>query len=809
MDTSYNVASLSKAIDTVSGLVKSYDKIDVYVGTLKFVEAAKLLGSCYSEITSLTSDNELEEEIQVCCSSLRSKCLAEVLQSPSMPIGDRLTAELDRYAFNASFFKASGSSFDVANCNALYDSVQHDVNTNSDKVMYEALQLLHNLKSGWLNRYEVLTKLFLFLTDGWLNVSDNKRDDMNKLLFEAKGESQCITYSEFDDCLIILNMYDTYLRLIEELAERCIKPKLRVINKHETEDACSLDHVYGRVLGLCSNNTKEMSVEIEGFNNASEIVGSMIKEIAHLQVLLHRQVSLSDGGPACNGEESVSNDAYADYVGVDIKTFKYLSKTYERVFVDTLVSKLLCAVFPCWESEDGTLLGLLRSFNDFYWVVKNSELSTLDYSSCFVTDFFKHELKVMEEHALVFTRYCAKSQCDETILKNSGPSDASLSRDKCIRTVDKEKVVSLFSSLICSEISDIPLGDAIKSIQWINNIEESRVSNEVYSLAALLYVLAERPTTLMYHTTKILGVNVFPHKLAEMCIGKYSHMIDTVVTLYIVMTQDMFKQFVLGVTRVLIKDEDILELMQLKDTITMFLVFLSNVSFLANVSIMLPYVAQEMYNHVASSIDRSYKDKQCNTTVLSKVVKSHFHTCGCHVNLLKVQDYLLTQFAAFVQQVLQKLFSRLLNNLNDTVSSFGEEAVQLFRLIISECDQVLPKPLYSNAVALVVDLYYTTIPDLFLDYLDLLSYQPSDKVLDIITIFVVNIESMLANCLMDIKKEEKEMLYCGKFAIFAGVFKHDFSYMDDPNPPYNHRDLGRLSKLSKCIQSNVAQAYDN
>lgn len=48
----------------------------------------------------------------------------------------------------------------------------------------------------------------------------------------------------------------------------------------------------------------------------------------------------------------------------------------------------------------------------------------------------------------------------------------------------------------------------------------------------------------------------------------------------------------------------------------------------------------------------------------------------------------------------------------------------------------------------MVDLYFTTLPDLFLDYLDLLSYQPSDAVLHTITAFVVDIENALLKCMM-------------------------------------------------------------
>ncbi|KAK1936850.1 hypothetical protein X943_001441 [Babesia divergens] len=799
MDTSYHIANLSRALDIVAGLVKSYDQIDAHISNLRFLDASQLLRSCYSDITSLSTDGELEEEIQVCCASLRSKCLNEVIHWSASASDDFLSAELEGNGIHYRLFEASCDVFDVTNCNGLYEGVLDDIKNHKDGVVKEANQLVHRLKQDWLHRYELLVKVALFVACRWLTFDEPHEGDAIQQILKVKDKERSMSYHELEDCLLVLNMSDTYLRLIEQCAERYIETKVQVSSGYENDEASSVDYVYDKVLGMPSQRLNGARVIIDGFTSTIDMVETVVQRIVRIRASLGGLI-----GASVNGASDTTAGAHLDYSTVDILSFKCLSRPYLTVLTDDLVCKVIDSAYICWEVECRDFHGLLQTFNKFCLLLRTAEAIDLDSPSRFVAYFFKRVLRTLEEHVLIFTRAYARPQSDDVILNTQTITDAGISRVASIREVDKSTVATLLCGFLGPELEGVNLMEVLDNVDWPNKIESCCVSNDIYLLVALLFNLASRPAALLHYVFGSLGNELVSQSVMATSIETYSHIVDSMLTTYLVITQDAFKQFVLGVTRVLSKDEDAVDLMALKGPLVMFLLFLSNVALMSRASLMLPYFSQELYRSMSSVVNDTYDNPGVPSSIpLSQVLKRNFHTCGSHVNMLKVQDYLLTQFAAFVQQILQKLFSRLLNGLNEEVHGFGEDALQLCTIITSLCDRILPKTLSSSAVALVVDLYFTTVPDLFLDYLDLLSYQPSDAVLHTITAFVVDIENALLKCMMGVNKDQYEMVHFHKFRIFAGVFQHDFSYLDDPNPPYNHRDLGRLSKMCKCIQSRA------
>ncbi|CDR96286.1 hypothetical protein, conserved [Babesia bigemina] len=793
-----STASVSQTLDIVAGLLRSYGRIDGYISQLRLPEAARLLGVCYTDQVSLCRDGEVEEEIQVCCASLRDKCLSEVFHLSAVSNSEYVRVELERYNFRRRLSEFESGSADGADCSALFQQLLEDAESDADGIVEEAERVLHALKWAWYRRYEMLVKLVLFVARRWLSFSEDDSADGNRQSVTLHQEEFHIYYHELDECLVLLNMSETYVRLVERCAFRYVTPVIRMPRDSGCAEEDSIDYVHNKCLGAAFTSKEDATIAIEGYSSTSKMLAGVVARIKSVESVLRKLLRLSEECEWSSGVAQKDSARQVDYLTVELSSFKCMSEVHIRVLTAELVCRLVESIYPCWELEGFGFEDLLHSFRGLCDALRYAELMRDDASCRFIDRFFKCVFDSWEGHVLAFARFCGRSQNDESIMQAATLSKADIRRGMFVRRADKTSVITLLGGLLDADFRGVDISEAFASFDWANKMETCYVSNHVYTLAALLFVLAAKPLAILRQGFDLLGSGIVSQCVISSCVCRYSEMVSSVITTYVLMTQDSFKQCVLSVAKSVGKDEDAKNIGDLRVPLTMFFMFMSNVSFMSSTCLVLPYFAQEMEARVQFGPDPT-SGERCRALV-SDLVKRHFHTCGLHIHLLKVQDYLLTQVTAFLQQVLQKLLSRVLNAINEVSEGFGEDALQLFALSSSLCESILPSTLRLTTLCLILDLYFTTVPDLFLDYLDLLNYQPSDSMLAIITTFIVRLEGSLSSYVLDLNKDHGDFVYFEKFTAFAGVFRQDFSGVENANSTFNQRDLNRLFKLCKFIQ---------
>ncbi|GIX62022.1 a-g-specific adenine DNA glycosylase related protein, putative [Babesia caballi] len=772
MDVAFSIAGVNRALDVVVGILRSHERIDEHMSELRLREAARVLGSCYSDTVSLSRDGDLEEDINLCCASLRAKCLAEIAQLPPSASDDYVRVELERYSFRRRFEEPSSGTADAVDCGALFQGLVEDANVDDTALSEEAERLMHSLKWEWYRRYEMLVKLTLFFGRRWLSFSAEALGDGDYQAVELHGKERRLSYCEFEDCVLLLNLSDAYLRLIEQCAFGYVAPKVHAAVGYDADEAGSVDYIYEKYLRLKPQRGKAASAEIDGHDSASQMVLDSVGRIGQVKGVLQRLLRLSANGTAdAEGSSSVV-EAHIEYSTVDLTSFKCLSPLYQRVLVDDLVSRLVESSYASWESECA-VGGVLRGFRALCDAVQGNGLVEVNSSSRFVARFFQCILNSYEKHVLVFARFCVRSQSDEDMPHGEAVKAPGVMRGLSVRQVDKRVLTTALGEVLGQQFQEGALSEVVNAIDWVNQIEQCNVSNHVFTLCVLMFVMSAQPIALLRDGFDVLGPDVIPQLAVDHCVEQVAALISSVVTTYLTITQDAFKQFVLSVTKTVSKDEDARELSALKTPLVMFMLLLSNVSLISGCCLAVPFFVQALEARVSG--EEGAAARALVTAGVADLVKRHFHVSGAQVQLLKVQDYLVAQLAAFVQQVLQKLLSRVLNALNDETRGFGEEALQLFALISSLSESVLPRKLHVTTLCLVIDLYFTTVPDVFLDYLDLMNYQPSGVTIGVVTAFIVRLEGALSGCVLDIGKDRDDLVYYDKFTAFAGVFRHDYS----------------------------------
>ncbi|GBE62757.1 a-g-specific adenine DNA glycosylase related protein, putative [Babesia ovata] len=793
-----STASVSQTLDTVAGLLRSYDRIDGYISQLRLPEAARLLGVCYTDQVSLSPDGELEEEIQVCCASLRDKCLSEVFHLSNVSSSEYVRVEIERYHFRRRLSEFESGSADATDCSALFQQLLEDAESDADGIVEEAEKVLHALKWAWYRRYEMLVKLVLFVARRWLCFSGGDNTDGNRQSITLQHEEYHIYYHEFDECVVLLNMSETFVRLIEQCAFRYVTPVIRMPPGSDCDEENSIDFVHNTCLGAAFTSKEGVKIAIDGYSSTSEMPAGVVGRIRSVESVLRQLLRLAENCEWSSGVAQKDTPRQVDYATVELSSFNCMSELHTRVLTAELVCRLVESIYPCWELEGFGFEDILHSFRGLCDALRYAELMRDDTSCRFIERFFKCVFDSWDGHALVFGRFCGRSQSDESIMQAATLSKADIRRGMFVRRADKPSITTLLGGLMDADFRGVNISEVFASFDWANKMETCYVSNHIYTLAAFLFVLTAKPMAILRQGFDLLGSGIISQRVISSCVNRYSEMVSSVVTTYVLMTQDSFKQFVLSVAKSVGKDEDAKNIGDLRMPLTMFFMFMSNVSFMSSTSLVLPYFAQEIESRAQFGTDTT--PGEADRVLISDLVKRHYHTCSLHIHLLKVQDYLLAQVTAFVQQVLQKLLSRVLNAINEDSDTFGEDALQLFALVSSLCESMLPSTLRLTTLCLILDLYFTTVPDLFLDYLDLLNYQPSDGMLAIITTFIVRLEGSLSSYVLDLNKDRGDFVYFEKFTAFAGVFRQDFSGVENPSSTYNQRDLNRLFKLCKYIQ---------
>ncbi|ORM42095.1 uncharacterized protein BXIN_0672 [Babesia sp. Xinjiang] len=797
MDNNPSVADVSRSLDIVSGLLQSYEVIDEHIGRLRLPEASRLLCGCHDGTISLSPDDKLEDELRVCCASLRDKCLSEMINTLPVAFCDFLHEELERHRFQEQFMVCPSDPVESLDCQELFQRLSEDAEADDRSISDEADKVLHHLKWRYYHRYELLVKIVLFIGRQWLSLNNGYMPVAEQYL-NLDGERLCISYVTFNDCLVILNLSGTFLRLIEDRASRYVTPTVHVSRGYDNGDISSVDYVHDHCLRLGSGKKVTAVVSIDGYDSTSAMISGVVSRISHVEAVLRQLRHFSDESSSGSVSSSIEVDRHLDYSSSKVTDFTCLSALQTRVLVDDLISRLIDSCYLCWDVECVGVDDLLRSFRYLCDTVIASEATVVDSSSRFVRHFFQSLLQRWEEHVLVYTRFCAQSQSYETDLNYIAASDFNIRRDSSIRIVDKRSIVTLLTSLLETDFPGISFSEVFTSFEWADRLESCGVCNDIYTLSILLFVLSAQPIALLRHAFDILGPRMVSHDVIALCIKRFSDMILSILATYMLVTQDFFKQFVLSITKTVSKDEDAKDLAGFNVPLTNFLLLLSNASLLSGSSLVLPYFVQSLESRISWG-----PAVECHGSVFSDLVKCNFHTCVAHVHMLKLQDYLITQLTALLQQVLQKLLSRVLNSLDSYADSFGEDAIQLLTHVSSLCDSILPLTLRLTTMCLLLDLYFTTLPDIILDYLDLLNYQPSDDVLGSITTFVVRLDGILSDFMSAMGKVNNDFVHHSKFVAFSAVFRHDFSCVDDPNSPYNQRDLNRLCKLCRCIQVRI------
>ncbi|GFE52727.1 transcriptional regulator, putative [Babesia ovis] len=800
MMDSPRLAAVSRTLDTVAGLVQSYERIDEHVQQLQLKEAACLLQTCLDATVALSQDGNLKSEIQAYCASLRAKCLSEMKRMLPVAFGDFLHAELENHRFQQRLLSSKTEPVGALDCSALYQQLAEEADFDDIGISEEGEQVLYRLKWAYYHRYKILVKVALFLGQRWLSFTNDgcfKGDEQN---INLGGKTLSITYREFQTYIELMGISDVYLRLIENRVYRYVMPKVDISGLDDQEQVAE-DFVYVHCLGISTNTKVVPKLFIDNYKSSADLVLGVVARILQVDASLQQLLRLSQLGAGGNIHDEPSAQTSletekTDHI-VDIDTCSSITPVYIRLLVDDLISRLCEVAYACWELECKQPRDILENMRNLCALL-NAERTLVDTTSRSIPRFLSCMMRSWEEQVLVFARMCARSQGDDDCVDCISVSDSKVSPGASIRRLDKQSLMDVLEATLSHRFSGTSMTQVFGQLEWTNNIESCGVSNNVYTLAVLLFTLAAQPIALIPEVFGTLGPGMVSTKIITLCLDTYSSVVQSVLTMYLVVTQDCFKQFVLSITKSVSKDEDVKDLGTLNISLRNFMLLLSNVSLLSGTSLILPYFAQSLAEHV----DWSYTNM--DRKAIQEMIKARVHTCTLHVHLLKFQDYLLTQLSALIQQVLQKLLSRLLNSLNYEAVHFGDDAIHMLTQISSLCEGILPRKLHVVTMCLVLDLYFTTVPDIFLDYLDLLNYQPSDEVLSNVTAFVIQLDDMLSNYATGMGKTNTDFMYHAKFVAFSAVFKNDFSCVDDPNSPYNQRDLNRLCKLCRCIQQRVA-----
>ncbi|EDO07621.1 hypothetical protein BBOV_III000540 [Babesia bovis T2Bo] len=782
------LVELDNAIDAVSGLVQSYERIEWHVCRLELREASCLLARCYQDTVSLCSDVVNESGFQATCASIRGKCFSEMRRMLPVAFGDFLYSEIEAIRFNERSLPSGSPSSVDTDYRALYQQVVHESSVDSVSVNEESAQVLHRLRWMYLQRYRLLVKVVLFVGQRWLSFADNGHVQDGCVTIHLNSGQVPLSYVELTDAISLVGMWDTYLRFVEHCARRYTGVKFSVNGGYNSESS-PLSFIHDHCFRLLDRSRPVSVVSIDNYSDARAMVTGVAYRISRVNSVLCDLLRHYGGSGAANSDGNTASN--------ELTSFKSLDAPYIDMLVCTLISRLCDTCYSCWELEHPSV-AIIDEFR-----VLSDELITncgigASTSSIWGLHFFGCMTSRWEEHVLSFTRLCARSQCTEDYSKLVSVSDGAISQDGHLRRVDLQGLTSVLVKVLASDLLGVDLRQLLVAINWDTYIQSCAVSNNLYTLSALLFIISAQPMALLYIAAAKLPPGIVSRHMVTELFQRYSSLLQSVLVTYLMCTQDSFKQFVLDISKTLSGDEDMKSLGALNNPLRNFMVLLSNVCLLSGASVLVPQFIHSLGNQL--SLPRC---GDVDSGFIVDSLKSHFHTCALYVHFRKLEDYLLTQLVAFIQQVLHKVVSRVLNGLNHQSSDFGDDVITMLTQISSLSEAIMPPRLHRTLMCLVLDLYFTTVPDIFLDYVELLNYQPSEDILSSVTSFVLRMEDALLKCSSGLGNGACDFVYYSKFVSFIAVFRHDFSVLEDSKSLYSQRDLNRLCKLCRCIQQRI------
>lgn len=774
-DSKSNIEAICDAVYLTSKLLSIFDLFDEYIKELRIFETSKIIKDAFDTILKFSdgifSESELKEHYTL--TAYNNLVIFESLSSD-----DFASKALNLYFGSKKQIKVKSDSctiskaghIDNSKLNELYESLLSEHTSDFGVISSQGLQVFSKIRDEWNKRFELLINLLFFISTKSFGSDTNDTNSAQTSLeissnIDGNTVSKRIPYSELIHSFILLNLVKHYLKLFENSTTSSIKGlasengsfhNTQVLNgTFNVITHLKLTTSYTNNSGLREKFLDFINVRIKVINNAKAYIATVSK--------IFNDIS---------SRNSLHSDENIDSAYIE-RTINFL---IGNVFNDLLGNIPL----------DTSFLDGLKVIESFIEILNDHNINYRENNEWY-KEYTVNIMDKFEESLLDYVRQLTINQYDSTTLMNPNTVNVYSDNEYALRSVDPKSVSEIIISILSETFEKNIPEKLLTRLNWLQGFGSLVVSKNMYLISIVVFRLSLMPSVIVH---QLCGHDKIHPDVAEVYIEKNSKIIQNIVLLFVLLSLNTFKEFVHTIPKFLKENNDS------KIPLSNFLVFLSNNSFFCDILPLIPYLVQDSFGLFSASTP----ELRSKFEELSHIIKKSYKMSVLRLALLKIKDYLVTQLTAFNQQCVQKILSTDIKSINNSFECHGDDLIDWIITFKANSSKYLPTPLYKTVFQLSIDLCYSSIINLVLDFFEKNSYKLPETSILRTRIYLDSIAySLQEHVLLDCKDLNMEFLMENKFSQTINLFRYDYSVINSKE--FEQLDLNRLTKLSKLIKS--------
>ncbi|EKX73152.1 conserved hypothetical protein [Theileria equi strain WA] len=773
-DSKSNIEAIRNAAHSIHRLLEIFDLFDEHVNDLDILDSSNAIKDTFDIILLLSNGIFSESELRERYTLTAYNCLA-IFESFSTD-EDYVSKVMSMYSScnrqikskNELHTKLGNRCPENSKFNELYELVLSEYSSDSNSVSSQGLQLFLKIREEWSKRFELLLKLLFFISTKSFNlIGSNTSDNIDcsqdfveiNFGIDQNIVSKRISYSDLIHSFTRLNLVKHYLRLFEGYVTSCIK-------KLGPKDAPSgSTQVINDKLNIIMHLKSTTS-----YKNNPSLCNHLLNSItAHINLVKSVKIYIATAS-------KFFNDSSGTVVEIDSK--------YLEELINSLLEDVFCDLMGNFPKEIAFLDGI-KVIDSFIELLNKHSLNYHDN----IHWYKEYTIKIMnkfEESLLDYIRQLTINQYDSTTLMNPNTVNVYSDNEYILRPVDPKSVGEMITSILSETFEKGVSEQFMRRINWLNGFGSLFVSNSMYLISIVLFRLSLMPNVIL---NQLHMCDRIHPEIIKLYVEKNSNIIQNTILLFVLLSLNTFKDFVYMIPKFLRENNDS------KILLSNFLVFLSNSSFFSNILPLVPYLVQDSLGLSFTIIPELQRFKD-----LSHIVKELYKISALRLSLFKVKDYLVTQLVAFNQQCIQKILLNDIKLINNSFECHGNDLIDWLVTFKINSHKHLPTSLYKKVFQLSMDLCYSSIINLFLDFFEKHNYKlPETNILRTRIYLDSVLYSLQEHILPDCNELNMEFVMEEKFLQVVKLFRYDYSIISSKE--FEQVDLNRLTKLSKLIKS--------
>ncbi|KAK2195883.1 hypothetical protein BdWA1_002481 [Babesia duncani] len=742
------LASIKNCVRYTSGLFKLYNEFDQALLVPDIVGASRLIYEASEVIVEMCSsldclvnyklrrDAVASNVFYQVKTNYRNKMTSSMLQNP-----------LVNY-HNTTKATDTSSELDMDACMQLYESVIADFNKKDQCLIEESKSFIFNITNEWYKRYERVSTIVFNISFYWFNFDSVTINDCFKM--NTASSKLPLTFEDYLGILVRLDLVKYYWEMLKFVAKAQLAIDYTIQEIPERAADALLERIY-------KNVPYQWNVKYASSNEAECYLNVSFSRISKVSTLISTMQTFLEKSSFT--AFTISSDKAKDFTDELLKmTFNH--KVHVSYARETIKDGFKMVQEFCKAASEFNI-----SLSPEYW------------SSCYI----ESTLLMLQEDILHHVQTCTANQhiVQDNGHTNNVDANATVYENRNFYIKSDNKLLNDVVAHFTRRVKGVE--NVVKNLQWLHDqSEESKhviISNYMHLIISFIIYACTYPSA-CYKDCKPFGDEVIS-KLIKTC----SDIGHKCATLYIMVTPCAFRDYIQS-AHDMVKKSDKLIMEQVHHHVRMFSLYLGNVCYFSRILRMAPYIAMDCFETLEAN---------------NKCIRESFHFSDFQPTLIRMQTHICTQITAFNRQCLQKLLTMEINTLQENPQNFGNCIIQWVHMLKESYIQDLSKHLYEYLFSLVIDLCFCTIPEMVLDFFELLNYQITQETVS----GTISCLCKVGNMLEELTEQLTEFKPTNKiqYGLFQNALLLDRTIIEQGSQHFNKHDLNRVSKLMRQLES--------